>query len=273
MATIATIEGLESMGSNPKRKRRGLTEVIAVTESREDPTVCVASNYGPIGSAGGKSVLDFCLEARNSRGELFKTYKAGSTKKDLVGLRRKLIGREAASASLEGTMDYEDAVDFPTIEDLDGMDALIPPGFVKEGLVGLGANVVARLLGDLTKLIPGPTFIRPIAKVVVGIAGGRAAWGMSPVGSLMLMDTLIGSAIYDDLVKVFLGPVLPAVFGQVTEEAIENMLAQLTEEEQALLSQVTEEHVEGLDAGDGEPTEIVVGEFNSMHPGVGSFIN
>jgi len=128
---------------------------------------------------------------------------------------------------------YDDVMDFPPIEDLDLIDAT----FVKDGLLATGTNVAARTLADASQALPGPWWVKPLAKAGVGIGGGMALHSVHRDSGIMLGATLLGDAIYKDGLKRYvLGRFLPNVFGSVEVEE-ERLLTGLTQEEQRLLDE------------------------------------
>lgn len=224
---LLTIEGIDDLRNRGPGKRqskpRGFREVIEVQASRTDPSICVAARFGAAGAANGRRMVDLCREAGLSR--------------------MRIAGRDIDLGEARETdmSDYSET-EFPPIEDLEDLDALIPAGYLMDNLVVLGANLAARTLGDATRALPGPAWLRPLVKVGAGLAGGRALWGMNRDAGLMATGTLFGSALYDDLLKpMVLSRFFPTVFGESVDLPEERILEQLTDEERALLEGSVEE--------------------------------
>lgn len=256
MPEIMTIEGLPA-STTPGRKysrAKGIREVVKVKASpaylARGERVCVAAEYGPR-TESGRRMADLC------RGENFDTMLAGGRKVRIDG-------------GQEGTMaDYDD-VEFPPIEDLEAMDQAIPPGFLRDGAISIGAYVGARLLGDATKALPGPDLLKPVAKGLAGLIGGRLLWNIQNDAAKIALATLAGGALYDDLLKPFvLSKTGLAIFGDALPET--RLLGQLTEEEKALLEganmcslsgNVEEEVLSGdVPEADGRRENIEIGSW------------
>ena len=233
MPQIMMIEGIEDLdgsGGHKYRRRKGGRQVASVREDPPGSGVCVVSRYGPFDEDRPR-MATLCLEHDPPLNKM----KVGGNPIDI----------EPEEAGMAGYGPQ----DFPPIDDFADFDQLVSPDFIRGSLVGAGSHVGARIVGDLTRLIPGPEMVKPAAKAGLGLVGGRVLWGVNRDAGLVFMSTLLGGALYDDLLRpMVLTRFLPGVFGDAVEIDERDILGQLTEDEEALLSQLTAEE-EALLAG------------------------
>jgi hypothetical protein len=155
-------------------------------------------------------------------------------------------------------------------------EPILSKDWIMSSLLGTGVLTGAKLVNDLTNLIPWP-LARPAVKLVVGLVGGRVAWKYSPVAGVMLTSHQMANLLYDDLLKGFVFKkfgVLPQVFGAVSVEE-RQLLGQLTEEEKSALlgleavaveeRQLAESYDDSSTYDDDGSEEIVLGNFNQFN--------